>query len=112
MCNCLLSSRIESEIFMPFTEIDDVLNPTNILNEDCPICLQSLKINLSGTNVCCGGYARKLKCGHSVHVCCQIYKNINLRKCSLCRKELTTTNIYYKICRAIYINKILVVEKN
>lgn len=94
MCNCLLSTRIESELF---AGIDN-----NIPDEDCPICLVNLK--QYAPSACCGGYARKLNCGHYVHVSCQIDKNHDLIHCSLCRTKLTTSNIYFKICRAKMIN--------
>lgn len=100
MCNCLLSTRIEREIFSnknPLEYMDD------IPNDDCPICLESLKIR---ANVCCGGYARSLKCGHYVHVSCQINHNPDLRQCPICRAELTNADIYYRIMRRFFISKL------
>lgn len=96
MCDCLLSTRIEMELFDKFDN--------NIPDEDCPICLDKLTIN--SLISCCGGYARKLNCGHYVHVNCQINKNPDLIHCSVCRAQLTSTDIYYKICRAKILNKL------
>lgn len=106
MCWCLLSTRIESELFSkPEGNVLDMLKTENIPDEECPICLEPLRS--TQTNTCCGGYARKLKCGnHFVHVSCQINKNTDLLKCPVCRTQLASTDIYYKICSAIFINKL------
>ena len=105
MCNCLLSTRIESAIFSHKDgDMMDILNPNNVPDEECPICLEPLKI--PSHDCCCGNYARKLNCGHFVHVTCQINKNPDFIRCSLCRTQLTPNDIYYKICKSILVNKL------
>ena len=99
MCHCLLSTRIEAELF-----IHGVPNKTEIPDEACPICLESLRTNSSAS--CCGGYAKQLHCGHYVHVSCQINNNTDLIRCSLCRKQLTNTILYYNICKSLMMNKL------
>lgn len=99
MCHCLLSTHIEAQLF-----IHDVPNKTEIPDEVCPICLESLLTNNPAS--CCGGYTKQLHCGHYVHVSCQINKNTDLIRCSLCRKQLTDTIIYYNICKSLMMNKI------
>jgi len=96
MCDCLLSTRIEIELFDS--------NRNNIPNDDCPICLIPLKENAYLS--CCGGYAKKLKCGHYVHVSCQINKNTDLIRCPICRQQLTNVVLYYKINQSKIINKL------
>jgi hypothetical protein len=96
MSTCMLSTRIEAELFVK-------TNKEEIPGEPCPICLEPLKEN--SKIGCCGTYAKKLKCGHFVHVSCHINKNPDLRQCSVCRAELTDISIYFKILKAIEINK-------
>lgn len=93
--SCLLSTRIEAELFDKYTDND-------VPNDNCPICLEPL--NKRNQNACCDGYARKLKCGHFVHVCCHINKNPDLLRCSVCRFQLAPIDIYYKICKSMVIN--------
>ncbi len=81
--NCILSAQIESTLFEP--NINSIMNPDEVPNDLCPICLEHLKSKPK----CCGGYSRKLKkCSHWVHVYCQIDKNKNRHQCSLCRNEI------------------------
>ncbi len=78
--NCLVSSYIEDILFdsKKYNSIDMKIDG------NCPICLISL--NKPGEYGCCGKYARKFKkCGHWVHVGCQINNNPNRHKCSICR---------------------------
>ena len=97
MCDCLLSLRIETLLF-------EINENEIIIDEDCPICLIPLKKNPE--NSCCCGYARKLKCGHYAHVSCQINKNPDFIRCSLCRKILTDSSIYYYIIHNIMVKKL------
>lgn len=90
--NCFISGLVERNIFdlksSSFrTKIDDV----------CPICL--IDLNKTGEYGCCGKYARKLKkCGHWVHVGCQIDKNPNRHQCSVCRTVIIDKDaLDYKI---------------
>jgi len=76
----------------------------DILDEKCPICLESLQTHVE--NACCDGYAKKLKCGHYAHVFCQINRNPDMIRCCICRKELVSFDIYYKICHAMLLKKV------
>lgn len=74
--NCLQSTLIEA---FTFGTRDGMVLP----DEECPICLGKLseKSDLS----CCGGYAKPLiVCGHWAHVGCQIDRNPEPMKCTVC----------------------------
>ena len=88
--NCILASQIERVLFEP--SINSIYNIDQVSDDICPICLESLKY--MNHESCCGGYSRKLrKCGHWVHVNCQINKNIeNRHQCSLCRTKIINKN--------------------
>lgn len=96
MSNCMLSTRIEAVLFVK-------TDRNEIPNEDCPICLEPLREH--SKIGCCGTYAKKLKCGHFVHVSCHINNNPDLIRCSICRTELVGIGIYFKILRAIEIHR-------
>lgn len=84
--SCTLSSNIERILFEP--NINSIENNHIVPDDICPICLNNLKESIK--NSCCGTYSRKLnKCGHWVHVSCQIDKNVNNRhECSICRMKI------------------------
>jgi hypothetical protein len=81
--DCILSSKIESHLFRPF--LDEKQLGFDTPKEDCPICLESLSTAAKLGNPCCGTYARMLYCGHWVHVSCQINRNKDRTRCSICR---------------------------
>lgn len=75
--SCLTGSVIEAYLFS-----GDASPP----EDDCPICLESLKEKAEGT--CCDGYARKLiKCNHWFHVHCYLELNQTLSICPICRTK-------------------------
>lgn len=76
--NCLKSTLIESMIFK---------KTDNFPDQDCPICCEKL-IADSPNNNCCCPYVKELRCGHYVHVACQIDYNPDFRRCPICRTDL------------------------
>lgn len=94
MSHCALSARIESVLFAT-----PVPARFEIPDEACPICLCPLRE--TSTASCCGGYARKLKCGHFVHVSCQIDRNPDMLRCSVCRQTNAIYWVYYRVIHAV-----------
>lgn len=58
-----------------------------IPNEDCCICLLSLKEDAPKETGCCGRYARKTNCGHWMHVSCLV-SSPTKKNCPICRADL------------------------
>lgn len=77
---CHLFKYIEKILFVNETDI-------SLVDEQCPICLVPLHEKDSVIK-CCENYSAQLKCGHHVHVHCQIGANPNLYQCSVCRNVL------------------------
>ena len=98
MCDCFTSMWIEIQLFSKDQ------NKANIPKEDCPICFEPL--DSPANNSCCAGYGSRLNCGHYVHVSCQIHKNSDLRRCSICRKELAHHFIYHGIISKTIVSKL------
>lgn len=84
---CTLASSLERIIFR-YRDITSEI-PDDIKNENCPICIGKLGEKPLFKH-CCGGYAKQLrKCGHWVHVSCQIDNNkLNRHTCSICRNVI------------------------
>ena len=76
--NCFQSTMIEAFIFDKVDELPD---------ENCPICQDKLSEN-SSYGCKCSPYAKRLICGHYVHVSCQIDYNPDAGRCSVCRTNL------------------------
>lgn len=93
MCDCLISTWIEAQLFDA-----KPIDPNDIPDENCPLCLHPLR--LETPNTCCGSYSKPLKCGHYTHVSCQINKNQDLNKCSVCQKQLSDNHLYFNICKS------------
>lgn len=79
---CILTNFIEPIIFAAYSD--------DIPNEECPICLELLS-EKSETS-CCAKYARKLNCGHWIHVGCQFNNNQKIYQCPICLKILYNPN--------------------
>lgn len=93
MCDHTVTKIIEYRIF-EINENDIAINDDNHL---CHLC--NIPLKQEAKTKCCVGYARKLKCGHYVHVSCQIHKTPDFVICSLerCKKIITDPSIYYDI---------------
>lgn len=85
--NCQVSMIIELHLF--------ALSQKPIPKEYCPICLNSL--THAAPKGCCGTYARPLKkCGHFVHVTCQVDRNPNILQCPVCQILVADHKVYYE----------------
>ena len=63
--------------------------PTERKDDDCPVCLVSLKED-SKTYSCCASHTTEIVCGHQIHFGC-FYKTImetSRMQCPTCRREL------------------------
>jgi hypothetical protein len=97
---CFASTVIEETIF------ERLINPIGdnslVPDGDCPICLEHLTDKPSG-KCCCGGYSKSLKkCGHWLHVYCQIDRNPKLHICPLCRTVLIKGEDLYPILQTAW----------
>lgn len=95
MSNCNLFTRLEISLFDKLNQIDDF---DKVPNQPCPICSTSLT-QMSKFETCCDPYSRILKCGHWVHVNCQLDHNPFLNRCSVCKQVLIGKDKLVKICR-------------
>lgn len=77
--SCTISTFVEAIIFTH----DKITIP----DEDCPICIVPLK-EKSPYGCQCGSYAKRLTCGHWVHVSCQIDRNPDRSNCPICRADV------------------------
>lgn len=91
--NCAQSFNIELLLFKD--DINSLLNPGLVSDNICFICANGL-YEMSGISTCCGNYSKPLKCGHWVHINCQINKK-NSNVCSLCNYEFITKENLEKV---------------
>lgn len=92
--NCTQSFYAELLLFEG--EISSVSRPELVPDDKCIVCANSLH-EMSGISTCCGNYSKPLKCGHWVHINCQLNK-VDMHKCLTCEMQLADIdNIEYII---------------
>lgn len=110
--DCTVSALIEQHIFKAYDygcqwhhepkAIYDTIKKL-VPHDECPICLE--KLEDKGKYGHCGTYSEPLiKCGHWMHVSCQIDQNPNRHKCPICRVRLFNK---HKLSIILEIRKIL-----
>lgn len=84
--NCVTSFRFELDLLL--AGVAQKVIPT-VTDEDgpCSICMHSLRE--SSAFSCCGGYPRKLACGHIFHIGCFtiMIQTSKTFKCPCCRVD-------------------------
>ena len=75
MCSCCKKKEPKVEVVELF---EIVIHPPKVIDEDCSICLETMKDN---------GHIGVLSCGHKFHArCIKTWTNDN-NTCPLCRRE-------------------------